>query len=164
MVGKKHSAEWKKHQSISLMGHKMSLEAREKMKVAKSGSNHPWFGRHPTEEHKKKLSETKKGELNPQYGKKGYLSPSWKGGISFEPYSVDWTKTFKRGIRERDKYTCRVCGREPAVCVHHTDYNKKNCNPSNLVTLCVHCHSKTTGNRKYWLDYFINEFKKEEMR
>jgi len=98
---------------------------------------------------------------NPEYREKVSLSklgdknPSWKGGISFEPYSVDWTKTLKKAIRERDKYICQICKNEGNH-VHHIDYNKKNCNPYNLITLCHRCHSKTNHNRKFWIETFIN--------
>lgn len=37
---------------------------------------------------------------------------------------------------------------------NHIDYNKKNCNPKNLITLCRKCHSKTNSNRDYWINYF----------
>ncbi len=80
-------------------------------------------------------------------GEKHY---NWQGGISRLPYSVDWTKTLKRSIRERDKYTCQICGKEPSVSVHHIDYDKKNCNPTNLITLCRECHAKTNFNKNYW--------------
>ena len=83
----------------------------------------------------------------------------WQGGKSFEPYSVDWTETLKRSIRERDKYTCQLCG-EPqgdiAHCIHHIDYNKLNSNTDNLITLCRSCHQKTNFNREYWKKYFKN--------
>jgi len=65
--------------------------------------------------------------------------------------------TLKRSIRERDNYTCRICGKqqtEITFAVHHKDYDKKNCNPDNLITLCRSCHSKTNQNRDYWLNYF----------
>ena len=81
---------------------------------------------------------------------KGDKNPSWRGGTSFEPYSVDWTKTLKRSIRERDKYTCQTCGKEPAIFVHHIDYDKKNCKPNNLITLCSSCHAMTNFNRDFW--------------
>lgn len=87
----------------------------------------------------------------------GEKHPNWKGGISFEPYSVDWTQTLKRSIRERDHYKCQICSLEQqdrALDVHHIDYDKKNCNPSNLISLCHRCHTKTNHNRNYWLNYF----------
>jgi len=52
-------------------------------------------------------------------------------------YSVDWTKTLRRSIRERDHYICQLCGEQQgdyAFDIHHIDYNKKNCNPNNLIT------------------------------
>ena len=85
----------------------------------------------------------------------------WKGGISFEPYSVDWTDDLRRAIRKRDKYTCQVCGKEPAIIVHHIDYNKKNCNSDNLITLCRKCHAKTNYDRDYWIN-FLKSFHNRE--
>lgn len=92
----------------------------------------------------------------------GKDNPSWKGGKSFEPYSVDWTNTLKRAIRERDHYQCRICGElqnNEAFHVHHIDYNKQNCNPDNLITLCNSCHSKTNHNRDYWIKNIIINIK-----
>jgi len=89
----------------------------------------------------------------------GENHPLWKGGISRLPYSIDWTETLKRSIRERDHYVCRICGEqqtEKTFPVHHIDYNKKNCSPTNLITLCISCHSKTNYNREYWIEYFNN--------
>lgn len=81
----------------------------------------------------------------------------WQWWISKELYSVDWTNTLKRSIRERDKYRCMLCW-EPqwdiAHDVHHIDYIKTNCNPNNLITLCKNCHAKTNHNREYWISFF----------
>jgi len=63
------------------------------------------------------------------------------------PYPVDWTQTLKRSIRERDHYTCQYCGElqgDRAFDVHHIDFDKENCDPNNLVTLCQSCHMKVT--------------------
>jgi len=79
----------------------------------------------------------------------------WQGGKSFEPYTSDWRNTLKRSIRERDGYTCQICGENPSLCCHHIDYDKKNCNPTNLITLCRSCHTKTNTNRDYWTNYFL---------
>lgn len=82
---------------------------------------------------------------------------NWQGGKSFDEYSVDWTETLKRSIRERDRYICQLCSKQQgdrAFNVHHIDYDKKNCNPYNLITLCHRCHSKTNYDREYWIDFF----------
>ena len=82
---------------------------------------------------------------------------NWQGGKSLEGYTINWTQTLKRAIRERDKFTCQICGKQQGGTtfqVHHIDYNKKNCNPENLVTLCTSCHVKTNFNRERWIKHF----------
>lgn len=37
---------------------------------------------------------------------------------------------------------------------HPIDYNKKNCDPINLITLCLECHGKTNYKRDYWIEFF----------
>ena len=118
--------------------HKGKKLSRETVKKIIKGRK--WYK--PSEETKRKLSEVFRGEKN----------PNWKGGISFEPYSVDWTETLKRAIRERDNYICQLCSQYGNV-VHHIDYDKKNCNPDNLITLCRKCHTKTNNNRNYWINF-----------
>lgn len=84
---------------------------------------------------------------------------NWQGGKSFEVYTIDWTQTLKKSIRERDKYICQICNRTQnefngKLHIHHIDYNKKNCNIENLVSLCIKCHCKTNWNREKWTKYF----------
>lgn len=141
--GNKHSEEAKRKISESQKGYKHSEEAKRKISEAHKGKKMPPF----SEEHKRKMSEARKGD-------KCYL---WQGGISFEPYSVDWTRTLRRSIRERDHYTCQLCGElqsDRALSIHHIDYDKKNCNPNNLITLCVGCNTKVNSNRENWIKYF----------
>ena len=97
--------------------------------------------------------ETNKQTMRSSIRMKGENNPGWQGGIQFEPYSVDWTETLKKSIKERDKYLCQVCLNEGKV-VHHIDYNKNNCNSDNLITLCRSCHAKTNKNKKKWVEYF----------
>jgi len=84
---------------------------------------------------------------------------NWKNGKSFEPYPLGWTKTFKEQIRDRDNHICQLCGMTEKdngrkLDVHHTDYNKKNLDPKNMISLCHFCHPITNGNREYWRNYF----------
>ena len=92
--------------------------------------------------------------------------PNWLGGISFKPYSLDWTENLKECIRDRDNHKCQICGcpeieNMKSLDVHHVDYNKKDCNPNNLISLCNSCHHKTNFNRKYWTCYFQNKTKEK---
>lgn len=82
-------------------------------------------------------------------------APNWRGGKSFEPYSIKWTNKLKEIIRERDIYKCRLCNKTEKdngrkLDVHHIDYDKKNCSSDNLICLCSKCHGKTHFNREFW--------------
>ena len=127
------------------LGHKHSDEAKRKMSIAR-------LGKKLTDEHKRKVGES-------QRGKKNHF---WKGGISYEIYPVEWTKTLRRAIRERDRYICQTCGaqqEDKAFHVHHIDYDKKNCDPKNLITLCRKCHLKTNFNREKWREFFAKSLR-----
>lgn len=168
----------------SLKGKKLSIECRKKLSKAHKGKKHWWGykisliqkGRKLTEETKSKISLAKIGKPNlklkgrifsEKHRQKMRISqckrfsnpknhPNWQGGKSFEPYSIDWTETLKRSIRERDNYICQICSQYGNV-VHHIDYNKLNCNPDNLITLCHCCHLKTNYNRDYYKSIFGNK-------
>jgi group I intron endonuclease len=71
--GRHHLEESKLKSSISNKGQKRSEETKKnisKNHADFSGKNHPMFGKHWTEEIKEKMSEAKKGEKHPFYGKK----------------------------------------------------------------------------------------------
>lgn len=142
------SEETKRKISESNKGKKLTKE--HKRKISEDNLRNPrryWLGKKMSKEHRKKISEVQKGEKN----------WNWKGGISDYPYPEDWTKVLKRSIRERDKYVCQLCNKlqeDRLHAVHHIDYNKNNCNPNNLITLCGSCHIKTNYNREYWIEYF----------
>jgi len=113
-------------------------------------------GKHQTEEWKKKIglanSIAQKGNKN-GFKKGNIFGVRFQKRTSSEPYSVDWTKTLRRSIRERDHYICQICLGE-GYSVHHIDYNKKNCNIDNLITLCHKCHTRTNFDRENWINYF----------
>lgn len=123
------------------------------VKMKEKGIKPPTHNQPHSKEAKTKMSIARIGKM------RGELSPHWKGGTSNDSYSYDWTKTLKRSIRERDNYVCRICCAlqgDIALDVHHIDYNKENCSPENLITLCHSCHMKTNAKSKhtYWIDYF----------
>lgn len=99
-----------------------------------------------TKKQKEKISKAVSGKKNPNY----------IDGRSKEnnPYPPAWTKELRQAIRQRDKFVCAICGYYPATTIHHIDYNKQNCEPNNVITLCKKCHAKTNVNRKYWIKYF----------
>jgi hypothetical protein len=165
MKGKHHTEKSKQLIGSKAKGRKVSEETRKKLSIAgkgriptniSSGDKHPrWKGGLPKCQvcgiqlrgYKAKFCTTHKNI--------GDTNPNWKGGLSFLPYASQWTETLKRSIRERDNYICQICSQYGYV-VHHIDYDKKNCNPNNLITLCNVCHSQTNGKREHWKQYFNN--------
>jgi hypothetical protein len=134
----KRTEEWKKQHSKKMKGRKITWGSKISAKLKGRKGRTPW----------------NKGLIGVQAMEN---SPRWLGGKSFEPYGTDWTKTLRQSIRERDKYLCQLCfekQNDTAFDVHHIDYNKKNCNPDNLITLCRKCHMKTNSNRSYWKKHY----------
>jgi hypothetical protein len=88
----------------------------------------------------------------------------WRGGKTKEKYPDKWIGTLRRSIRERDHYICAICEikqKKKLFPVHHIDYNKDNCDPNNLITLCAGCHSKTNFNREKWTIVLSNIINKK---
>ena len=101
------------------------------------------------------------GRDNPNYGNSalaGERNPNWQGGISTRPYCFAWKdKEYKRDIMERDGFECRNpdCRKTSSnLVIHHLDYDKKNCHPSNLVTLCVSCNVRANYHREFWQSFY----------
>jgi len=95
---------------------------------------------------------------------KGVGNPNWSGGLSTVPYPLYFSRVLKRKVRKRDNYTCQNCGKKECdelvgnqkqrLSVHHIDYDKKNCNLNNLITLCRSCNVKANKNRLFWTKYY----------
>lgn len=88
----------------------------------------------------------------------GERSGGWRGGITDIKYCYKFNNEFKEFVRERDDYTCQLCGREQLLGgqkldVHHIHYDKENCYPD-VVTLCRSCNSSVNSDREYWEQYF----------
>ena len=126
--------------------------------------NHPraMLGRHHTEEARRKIglaarniSQDTRDKMSISHS--GDKTNFWNGGISFEPYSIEFNERFKEAIRIRDN-CCMICnsnekkGRK--LNVHHIDYNKLNSTKENCIALCDSCHAKTNNNREQWITFF----------
>ena len=113
----------------------------------KKGKAHHFFGKHRTEIHCQRISDSHVGEKN----------PNWEGGKSFEPYPPEFNKPLKNRIRKRDNYTCQICGKHKSKHVHHINFNKDDCRDSNLITLCSSCNAIVNSNRDFWCNALFIE-------
>lgn len=89
--------------------------------------------------------------------KKGSRHNRYIEGLDRE-YPIEF-KYIREIVRERDSHQCQICGKlqknvRKKLCIHHIDYNKKNCKLGNLITLCIKCHLKTNFNRESYKEYF----------
>ena len=140
------SEESRKKASIAKTGLKYSEDHRKNIGIASTG-------RPCSKETRKKLSDAHRGS-------KSYL---WKGGITFDIYPEEFSRQLKSEIRDRDNHICQMCGKtEEAntkmLAVHHIDYNKYNCVPENLISLCMSCHTKTNEHREKWKQFFKDNY------
>ena len=147
------SEEWRRRQSEVHRGKPrphcgVPRSEETKQRISKANLGHPgyWTGRRRSEEARREMSKSHCGERN----------GNWQGGISFEPYTPDFNNHLKRSIRERDNHTCQICGVLEigrVFPVHHIDYDKTNCDQTNLVTLCPDCHNRTNPKeqRIFWM-------------
>jgi len=118
-----------------LLGRKLPLDVIEKLKGRK-----PW-------------NKNLKGYMA---GEKHY---NWQSGKSFEPYGLEFNKDLKEVIRNRDRRKCFICEKtelenNKKLDCHHIDYNKRNSNPNNLISLCRSCHIKTNNKKENWRNFF----------
>lgn len=117
-----------------------------KKEFFKNPENNPFYEKKHTKETKSKLSLSHGGS-----------------GIPYEnsEYNESFNEKLRNEIRERDSYICQNSdcfmtqeehfiryGKDLEV--HHIDYDKKNSNENNLITLCRPCHVRTNFNRDYW--------------
>lgn len=135
-----------KHEGLTKV--KISKTLREKgIRPPVQWGNQYWVGRHHEEKTRRLIGTLERGENN----------PFWNGGSSENLYPCGWTKALKTSIKERDGHTCQHCGKEGGSVsfdVHHTDYDRNNLDPWNLITLCKKCHSKTNACREEWQEFF----------
>ncbi len=97
------------------------------------------IGRKPSEETRKRLSESHKGEKAYQW--KGGVSKKYKTGY----YSVDY-RLWRERIFARDRYLCQNCGGTGYITAHHiksfNKYPELRFDLDNGVTLCQPCHKQ----------------------
>lgn len=132
-------------------------ETKRNMSISRRGEDNNFYGKTHTDKWKKEHS----GKNNHRYGKCGKLHPNWLGGKSFEPYGIAFNRQLKKSIRERDNNTCQVCKKHKIqlnrrLDVHHIDYIKTNNFTFNLISLCMVCHRTTNYNRTHWKTFFQN--------
>jgi len=133
---------------------------------------HYWNGKKRDTETNNKVSVANKGRLCFWKGKSrpihsqwmkdnwsGDNHPNWKGGIACEPYCDAWTdQAFKQSIKDRDGNICinPDCWKTSnKLTLHHINYIKKDCKPTNLITICQSCNSRANVNKRWHQSWYL---------
>lgn len=86
----------------------------------------------------------------------GEGNANWRGGLSRLPYPYNF-REISRAIIRRDNWTCQnpgCDGRDARLTAHHINYDKTDCDPQNLITLCSACNSKANFGRETWQAFY----------
>lgn len=116
-----------------------SPEVKEKIRQASLKQ----FENGMPEETKRKISKSLTGENHPQFN-------GWSSRL---PYAPDWGPKVKGKVLNRDGYICQNpdCWKKDETLVpHHINYDKQNCDSTNLISLCSSCNIRANINRNYW--------------
>ena len=123
-------------------------------------------GRKPSPETRAKMSVAHRGKkISPEQCAKrsvamtGPGNPQWRGGVARLPYVWTFNKELREEVRRRDGYQCQLCGAPQVECaiplhIHHINYDKRDSDPLNLISLCLPCHSRTGFRREHWTELF----------
>ena len=117
-----------------------------------------------------KINKIMFGKNNPMFGRFGKEAGNYIHGKSREPYPLEFNEPLKEQIRKRDNYQCQnpecnmteeehIIVRGRVLDIHHIDYNKKNCENTNLISLCQQCNLRANSNRKYWKEIYQEKIK-----
>ena len=174
----KETSEVLRRRGEARRGYVVAEETKEKLRCVShyKGPDHPNWGKHWSEEVKQRMREGhRRNPITPwnkgltqatsellrkvSQATRGPKHWNWKNGTSFEPYPAEFNRQLKELIRHRDGYQCQRCGcpeveNMKKLAVHHIDYDKNNCLPSNLISLCKRCSSLVNSDREFWEWYF----------
>jgi len=142
-LGIPHTAKWRKSLSLAMKGKAPSQATKDGYQL--------YHQANPISNFKSKQHTKHARQLMSKSQRKRLADPTnhpmWLGGISFIPYPVQFNDKLKEAIRSRDNYRCQICGRKQKDCyrkldIHHIDFDKLNCNPTNLQSTCISCHAR----------------------
>lgn len=115
---------------------------------------------------KTKNKDTKRCRSCSHSGERHYLFIKDK----IRKYGIEFNDRLKNQIRQRDGFRCQECfrhqdelfnksGKSYKLNIHHIDFDKKNNNTNNLISLCMNCHFKTNHRREDWINYYRGKVK-----
>jgi len=88
----------------------------------------------------------------------GPNNTAWNGGTKSLQYCNAWTdEEYKSELKERDGNQCLnpYCKhKDTLIVLHHIDYDKQNCAPTNLISLCGQCNLRANVRREWHKGFY----------
>jgi len=159
-------------QAATLRGHKHTPEFGATVRARMVGSDNPFYGKRHSDEFRASQAERQRGvKHSPQSrmamsaGTQGVPLDQWQGcktpGNERARRSPEFA-AWRKGVYERDNYTCRLCGKRGGVLhPHHikrfSEFPDLRYVVANGVTLCARpCHKSTMGREAEFEGLFTN--------
>ena len=166
-IGIKHTKEQNELQSKRMSGKNNPM-------YGQTGEKSPFYGKHHSEETKRKMSKSSEGKPKSQAHCRhikesrrdisGSNNPNWRGGATSKGILFRMSKIYKDWrslVFKRDNYICQECGQWGGkLNVHHIlpyrDHSEFGLNINNGITLCEKCHAKTINNEYQYIVKYLN--------
>lgn len=136
---------------MSRKGFRHSEETKQKLRLAHLGKPSGMLGKKRSLSNKEKISKTLMSHLiSSQTREKISSTLLAKNNILF-PFSI---KANRRRAKQRDNYTCQICGINDPEILEVDHIIPKKIRPdlkseiANLLTLCANCHKRKTNRDK----------------
>lgn len=126
---------------LGKVGKPLSEDHRKKISESRKGKKHPFFGKKLSEEHRKNLRKAKIGELNPNWNTN-------REEVTHDKRNDGQYKQWRKEVRKRDRNECQLldencCGDKVT---HHIKpwalYKELRYEINNGITLCKFHHPK----------------------
>jgi hypothetical protein len=136
------------------------------------GKIHPLKGKIGNRKGIKASIETREKLRQSHLGQEAWNKGKGLGRVYYYYPSLFSNAIFRAKIKTRDDYVCQECNISEeehiivfsyALSIHHIDYDKKNCNPTNLITVCHACNARANHNKDYWQQHFQDLLKSRDL-
>ncbi|MDI6732328.1 MAG: NUMOD3 domain-containing DNA-binding protein [Planctomycetota bacterium] len=135
------------------LGIKHTEETKQKMSMTRKSKSYPayWKGKYLSEETKKKISLKKKGAILSLEHRKEISLGLQKAGRKRMDKEYGWTRmdysSWRKSVRERDRYQCQICFSDDKVLVAHhilpfKTHRELRYDVKNGIVLCKGCHQE----------------------
>lgn len=151
--GKLKSEETKQKVSATKTGVKPSAATLRAQSIARKRN----VSKMTKADRKERYGVNRGKKFTEEHRKNKSLAAGGDGSLKPILYPAKFNDELKALIRGRDGGKCQnlgCWGKAKRLSVHHIDYNKNNCLPNNLITVCISCNGRANKGREFWTAFY----------